>query len=107
MKISFILILVLGFLLSYVLPWWVIGPLCFGVSFFMKLRPGRALAVSFFGIFVLWIAQIYWLDAHSIQEIIGGLFNIPNSTTPFLASAIGGVVGGVFGLSGSLLMKRG
>ncbi|MBT8327677.1 MAG: hypothetical protein KJP21_08130 [Bacteroidia bacterium] len=106
MKISIVAIVLLSILASFFLPWWVIAPICFVVTYLAKLKPIQAFLISFISIFIVWICAIYYFDYGSVQPLVGELLGIPSKLTSIVAAVIGGLMAGVFGLSGSLLGKK-
>lgn len=106
MKISILAIALLTILGSLVLPWWVIAPICLVVAYFFKLNPVQGFIISFITVFVVWLSAIYYFDHGTVKMLVGDLLSLPANVTPFLASLIGALVAGLFGLSGALLRKK-
>jgi hypothetical protein len=109
--IAFLLMAVLSFSLSLFLPWWVIAPACFLVAVAMQLKPGISFLCGFASLFSMW--GWYTLYISSVNEDILAhrlsvlLLNSDNSyMLIFLTALIGGLVGALSALSGSLLFKK-
>lgn len=106
--ILFIVLLTLTSMLGqFLLPWWIIAPLCFVLAIFFKLTPWRAFLSAFLALFVLWIlvAAMKDLGNHvKISQIIGGLLgDLPAFLSYLLTGALGGIIGGLSALSGSIV----
>lgn len=101
--ILLVVLIVLVISLSMFLPWWIIAPLCFLCAYFTKADPFTGFWTSFVSVFIAWLASIYFLDFGVVQDLMGKLFSIPSSSTPFLAAFLGALAGGLFGWSGALL----
>jgi len=109
--IAFLLMAALSFSLSLFLPWWVIAPACFLVAVAIQMKPGIAFLCGFASLFSLW--GWYTLYISSVNEhILAHRLSILllNSDNPylliFLTALIGGLVGAVSAISGSLLFKK-
>jgi len=105
----FLIILVLTFICSYFLPWWMIAVIAFGAAFFINKHPGRAFLSGFGAVFIAWTI-LALMKSLPNDNILAGrvaqLFHLPNWILLLLATAvIGGLVAGMAALSGAL-MKR-
>ncbi len=105
----FLIILILSFLCSYFLPWWIIAVIAFLAAFFMSKKPGISFFAGFAAVFVAWTI-LALLKSVPNDNILAGrvakLFQLPNWTLLLLVTAfIGGLVGGMAALSGALVKK--
>lgn len=105
-SIAFILIVVAVVALGLYLPWWFVAPLCFVVAYSLNLTWLNALLISFTAVFITWLTTIYLFDDGSIELLLGSLLSINSSFTPILSASLGGLLSGLFGLSGALLAGR-
>lgn len=106
----FLLILILSFICSYLLPWWVAAAIAFLGAFFIGKTSGKAFWSGFGAIFILWIILALMksipndniLAARVIQ-----LFPLPHQWILLLVitALIGGLIGGMAALSGVLTKK--
>ena len=106
--VSLILIALLSFAACLYLPWWIIGLTSFIVVVIIGLRPGIAFLCGFLSLFLLWGGLSFWIsnnNSHALAHKMSVL--ILNTDTPLLlilvTALLGGVVGGLGSLSGSLL----
>jgi hypothetical protein len=105
-SILFIVIAVLTAVTSLFAPWWVVAPIAFLVAFFGKMKAFAGFWVSFLAVFVTWWLTIYITDNGVVAELLGKLLTLPSWAAPLVASIIGGLVAGFFGLSGALFSYR-
>lgn len=103
--IQLILIVVLGLLAQLVLPWWSVAIIAFLVCLWRSQSAGQAFTYSFYGVALVWMGYALLIYAKAGGDFIGRmgelLFKVNNASLPTLATAIlGGVVGGLSGLSG-------
>ena len=105
----FLVILVLSFLCSYFLPWWIIAVVAFSAAFFMNKKPGISFLSGFAAVFVAWtiLALLKSIPNDNIlAERVAKLFQLPNWILLLLVTAlIGALVGGMAALSGALVKK--
>ena len=102
---NFVIIVVLSAVLQLFLPWWVVAVVPFAVYFW---RPGNsAFWVSFAAIAFVWLAYGFYLHLVSdgaMSNRIAEIFSLSNGYILLLVTAfIGGLVGGISGLSGFLV----
>lgn len=109
--ISLLLMMLLSFSVCLYFPWWTIAIVSFVVSFIFPTRYGFAFLKGFLALFILWFGICFWLsfkNSHILAEKVSVL--ILNMSSPFLlvllTALIGGLVGGLAALSGSLLRGK-
>jgi hypothetical protein len=101
--------LVISFVLSLILPWWIIAVVAFLISLIIPVPPFKAFLAAFTAIFVLWAVQaliIYQGPAENFAKKVGTLFT---AGAPYLIVIISGITGAlVAGLSAAsgALIKR-
>jgi len=100
--------LVSGVLLNF-LPWWVIGVVAAAVALIFRTKPVLSFFAGFFGIALLWGLYAGYLDGQNeslLSSQLGQIFNGLSSIGLILTTAlIGGLVGGLAAMTGSLLRK--
>lgn len=105
----FLIILILSFISSYFLPWWVIAIVAFLAAFFLGKTPGQSFLSGFGAVFIAWmvLALLKSIPNDNIlAKRVAQLFQLPNWILLLLITAlIGGLVGGMAALSGVLLKK--
>jgi len=104
---NFLLILVLSALLQLFAPWWIVAVVPFAVYFW---RPAAsAFWVSFLAIAIVWFGYGYYLHLISdgaMSNRIAGIFSLSNGyILLFVTAFIGGLAGGISGLSGFLIKE--
>ena len=102
-SITFLLLVVLTISLSLFLPWWIVAPLSLGATYFTKSKPLSGFFIPFIAIFLAWLISIVFNESGNVGELMGKLFQVDSDLIPFIASLIGALVAGFFGLAGSLL----
>jgi len=105
-SLIFLILFVATILCSLVLPWWIVAVLSLAITYFAKARNLAGFFVPLAAVFLAWLLSIYFVDEGSVQEILGRLFGIPGFLTPAVASLVGGLVAGLFGLAGALLAPK-
>ena len=108
---AIITVILLCAILENYLPWWVIAPVAFVVSYLFKLKWHQAFLSGFLGLFILWAGMAFFID-RSNEHILSAKVSvlILKSSKPFVLIAITGIIGGLVagfaGLAGSFLVKR-
>jgi hypothetical protein len=106
----FLIILILSFVSSYFLPWWVAALIAFLAALFIGKTSGRSFWSGFGAIFILWVI-LALLKSIPNDNILAGrviqLFPLPHNWILLLiiTALIGGLVGGLAALSGILTKK--
>lgn len=108
MKNSILLIILLAatVLLSLFLPWWIIAPLALVTTYISKTSPGAGFLIPFIAVFLAWLGSILLTDDGTVALLMGKLFDISSTAIPYIASLLGAIVAGLFGLAGSLLAPK-
>jgi hypothetical protein len=106
----FLIILILSFISSYFLPWWVAALIAFLAALFIGKTSGRSFWSGFGAVFIVWII-LALLKSTPNDNILAGrviqLFPLPHNWILLLliTALIGGLVGGLAALSGILTKK--
>lgn len=105
--INIVLILLLGLLTAQFFPWWFIAPLCLAIGFGVAENAGKAFALGFFSVFLLWagVAAFTYLNgAEQIAMRMGVLLgDLQGGILIVVTGLIGGLIGGLALASGSSL----
>jgi hypothetical protein len=108
--ILLILLIITGFLVNLVLPWWGIAITGFALGFQMKPSAGKAFGLGFIALFLLWSGQALYIHLANDGILSTRIAEMLGVGSPFLVILITGVIGGLVSglavLSGSLI-KRG
>jgi len=108
---AIITIIILSAILENYLPWWVIAPVAFIVSYLFKLPWHQGLLAGFIGILILWGGIAFFID-HSNQHILSDRLSVLffKSVKPhvlvLMTGIIGGLVAGFAGMTGGFLVKK-
>ena len=104
-----LLILTLGLIAQFFLPWWIIAPVAFGLAAWRASSAGQAFGAGFLGI------GLGWLGASLLIHLrTGGILTARMAELlPLHSSAgligitvlVGGLVGGLAALSGYLVRR--
>jgi hypothetical protein len=108
--IQLILIAILGLLAQLILPWWSLAIVAFLVCLWRSQSAGQAFLSGFLGVALVWLGYaliIYMRTGGDFTGRMGELlFKVNNAALPMLATALlGGLVGGLSGLSGFLIRQ--
>ena len=106
----FLIILILSFISSYLLPWWVAALIAFLAALFVGKTSGKAFVFGFGAIFVLWVILALMKSIPNdniLASRVIQLFPLPHQWILLLliTALIGGLVGGLAALSGVLTKK--
>lgn len=97
-------VIILGYILQMVTPWWGIALAAMVITFAINQNYWVSFLVGFFGVFLLWggLALIKDMGNSSILSAqIGDLLQgLPSIALILLTGLIGGLVGGLSGLLG-------
>ena len=103
--IKFILIGILGFLVSFVLPWWSFLIVGFVVAFLMPGNNFNALLSGFLGAGIVWLVRAWKIDVETasiMSQKIVQLFPVEDTNMlVILTGLIGGLSGGMGAFTGN------
>lgn len=108
--LTLVLTIVLAYALGLFLPWWSVAAASCIVMAAMRTRPLPAFLLGFLSVFLLWGT---WIVARSIanEHILAHRMSVMvvGNDNPWLlmavSAAIGGLMGGLGGLCGSLFIR--
>lgn len=108
--IQILLIALLSLLAQLVLPWWSLAIVAFGICYWRAGSAGRAFGYGFAGVTLVWLAYALLIHLRTDGVLTGRmgqlLFKADSAALPLLATALlGGLVGGLAGLSGYLVRQ--
>jgi hypothetical protein len=100
----FIIIFILGVLVHFTAPWWVIAILVFAATAVWGKTPKRSFWSAFAAIGLLWLAVALMKsipNQHLLAGKVANMFYLPHWTLLLLLTGlIGGLVAGMSALSG-------
>jgi hypothetical protein len=108
--VSIFLMALVGFAFGLYLPWWSIAIAGFTVSFFLFQKPVVSLIAGFLAFFLLW-GTLTLIRSTSNDHILAHRVSmlILKKDSPYslilVSSLIGGIIGGMGSLCGSLLRR--
>lgn len=98
--------IIISFVLELFLPWWTIAIASFAVAYLIDNKSLMSFFAGFLGIAILWVGMAFYIDqtTHSIlTEKVNRLLPL---NAFLLTGLIGGLVGGLSALTGSLLRSE-
>lgn len=108
--ILLILLIITGYLINLVLPWWGIAITGLILGFQMKPKSGKAFGIGFFALFLLWSGQALYIHLANDGILSTRIAEMLGVGSPFLVVLITGILGGLVSglavLSGSLLTNK-
>jgi hypothetical protein len=104
--LAFILIVLAGYFLQPITPWWSIALISLVIVLLFQLGPSKSMAAGFFGGFLLW-GLVAFLANSANEGILAGrignmLGGMPGNLIPLLSAIVGGITAGLGALLGSL-----
>ncbi len=105
-SLLFLLLFVGTISASLLLPWWIIAPLAAVLTYNFKTAPIAGFFVSLVAVFLAWLLSIYVIDDGTVALLMGKLFEVSDFATPLIASLVGGIVAGLFGLAGAFFAPK-
>lgn len=104
----FILILIISLVLQFFLPWWIIAPVAFALSFWKAKKAGQAFASGFGAVFLLWAvtALVQSIpNENLLANRVGEMLMLPSHSFNWIivlliTGIVGGLVSGISALSG-------
>ena len=106
----FLILLVLSFITSFLLPWWVVPIVTFLAAYFMSSTSKLPFISGFSAVFLVWafLAVLKSIpNDHILADKVVQLFPLPHNWIWVLivTAVIGGLIGGMGALSGTLMKK--
>ena len=98
--------IILSFLLQNFLPWWTMAIGSFAIGYYFGNKGFISFCAGFLGVGLLWLGMAMFIDV-STQSILTEKINRILPLNVFiLTTIIGGLVGGLASLTGSLLVGK-
>ena len=106
----FLIILIVSFISSYLLPWWATAIIAFFAALIVGKSSRQSFCSGFGAIFILWVILALFKSIPNDNILAGRviqLFPLPHQWILLLliTALIGGLVGGMAALSGVLTKK--
>jgi len=105
----FLVILILSFISSLFLPWWIVVIIAFLAAFFLGKTTGQSFIAGFGGVFIVWAALALLKSVPNnnlLAKRVAAMLHLPHWIfLLFITALIGGLVAGMAALSGILLKK--
>ncbi|WP_138479578.1 hypothetical protein [Dyadobacter bucti] len=106
---NFLLILLVSALFQFFAPWWVIAIVPFVISLWRPTSSPHSFWIGFLAIALLWLAYgfyLHFVSGGAMSDRIAEIFSLKKGILLLIVTAIvGGLVGGMSGLSGYLARK--
>ena len=103
--IQILITIALCFLLQYFLPWWTMAIGTFVVAFLFDNKSFPSFAAGFLAIAILWTAMAGYITLATDSILTSKLNQLLPLNSLILTGMIGGMVGGLGALTGSLFRK--
>ncbi|MBX3257782.1 MAG: hypothetical protein KF862_26875 [Chitinophagaceae bacterium] len=108
--VSVLLVMLLSFVASLYLPWWIIAVVAFAVGAFILQKPYLAFTAGFIALLLLWGGLAWFISsannhilAHKISILV--VQNDSPFTLIFITALAGALVAGAASLTGSLMRR--
>lgn len=104
--------MLLGYAASLFFPWWIIAVTSFLVAAAIRQGAIASFLSGFLGLFILWAAQSFYLDAqneHLLSKKVASILPLGGAyiAVIILAALLGGLVAGMAALTASFLRGGG
>jgi hypothetical protein len=109
--LSTLLIALVSLALGLFLPWWTVAIAAFGIVYLYRLTPGFAFLSGFAGVFICWALIALFRDTANdgiLSQKIALILPLGGSGALLIlvSALIGGIVGGMAGLTASFLYRE-
>lgn len=106
---NFLLILLISAVFQFFAPWWVIAIVPFVISLWRPTSSPDSFWIGFLAIALLWLGYgfyLHFVSGGAMSDRIAEIFSLKKGILLLIVSSIvGGLVGGMSGLSGYLTRK--
>ncbi len=93
---------------QWLLPWWATGGLAMLTALWIKIKPGLSFWAGFLAVALLWggyAAWLSWANEGILAARMGALFGLSGGLLLLVTALIGGLLGGLGALTGSLARR--
>ncbi|MBG8553136.1 hypothetical protein [Hymenobacter guriensis] len=106
----FLLIFLGAVVAQLVLPWWIVGPVAFVLSFWRGQTGGRAFLAGFSGVGLSWLLPAAWWQVHTgsiLSQRVATLLPLGGNgwVLALVAAVLAGLLGGLAALAGVWLRQ--
>ncbi len=101
--IQLIATMVICFALQYFLPWWTMAIGACGAGYFFKNKGYVSFLAGLVGVAILWVGMSLYIDLATHAVLTDKINKLLPVNAFLLTAVIGGLVGGLAALTGSLL----
>jgi hypothetical protein len=104
--LKFLLIGVLAYLSTYILPFWGVALAGFIVSVSIRSSNLSSFIIAFLAVFILWGAMAYYIDTETGGNLTGRVSELLGIDPPIITlitATLGGITAALGSLTGSLL----
>lgn len=104
-----LIIALLAWAISYLLPWWSMGIAAFAAGLLFNVKGLVAFTAGFIGVFALWLGAAFYIDGANngiLSAKVAPLLQVPSPEILILITAIaGGLCAGMACLTANLFRK--
>ncbi len=108
--ILLLLLILTGYLVNLVIPWWGIAITGFVLGFQLKPEPGKGFGIGFLALFLLWGGQALYIHVANNGILSTRIADMLGVGSPYLVILITGIIGGLVSglavLSGTLFIRK-
>ena len=98
--------ILISFLLQNFLPWWTMAVVSFALGYFFGNKGFISFCAGFLGVGLLWLGMSLFIDVTTQSILTEKINRILPLNIFILTTLIGGLVGGLASLTGSLMSDR-
>ncbi len=97
---------ILTFAIQSFFPWWSVAIIPFAAGLLFAKKGGQAFAIGCIGVFLVWLIHTLLIQYGStglMGDKIATLFGLPAPALIVVTATLGGIIGGISGLTGYYL----
>ena len=98
--------ILISFLLQNFLPWWTMAVVSFALGYFFGNKGFISFCAGFLGVGLLWLGMSLFIDVSTHSILTEKINKLLPLNVFVLTTMIGGLVGGLASLTGSLMSDR-
>ncbi len=107
--LKFLLILILAWLSSLIVPFWGVAVAGFVASLIVRSSYLSSFLIGFIAIFILWGSMAFYIDTETssiLTDRVGAILTVDPPILILITALLGGLTGGLGSLSGSLVRGK-